>query len=337
MKKSWKRFWSIILITAGAAFLMIIFGNLLGGRHFLRNTFASTSAGLDGTTIQARDDYENFYTPDETGRLRLNTKQAHPRSAENGFYTFAKGDIRDLNIQSSMANVIIQTWDGDEVVIDLGGVPKEIERNVTLNAKLLDVNIGDLTSHWTHFIRLRSLRNSNQAALVIINLPKDLKAEDFTLITGLGTANVEAIEASHFYADLGMGQFNIDTLRATTANVSIGMGQGFIGDFTITDLMTTVGMGQLNGRGILYGNLGIDNGMGQTNLILREAEGGKSAFRANNFDYEITYGMGSVTIGGLNHAGIGGSIQGQTETSDHMHRLYVDNGMGTVTIDFEVE
>lgn len=163
----------------------------------------------------------------------------------------------------------------------------------------------------------------NLTPKITITLPYDFKAKDFTLSIGAGDVEVEEVEAitGDFSVDAGRLRINKLSLEEES-NYHIGTGEMVLEKVTASNAVVDCGVGYIEIEGTLTGYNEFTCGVGKIYLKLY---GDK-----DDYDYEISAGIGSIVIDGRNYH----NIDRQAINNSADNSLTMDCGIGNITVDF---
>lgn len=165
--------------------------------------------------------------------------------------------------------------------------------------------------------------HENLTPRITITLPSDFKAKDFTLHVGAGAVEVEKIEALTGDLSVDAGRLKINQLKLEEeSKYYIGTGEMVLEKVTANNAVIDCGVGNVEIEGRLTGDNEITCGVGRISLKL---DGDR-----DDYDYEISAGIGNVVIDGRSYH----NIDRQAINNSADNSLTMDCGIGNITVDF---
>ena len=207
------------------------------------------------------------------------------------YEVYEEGGIRDLNIEVGVGELTIEYWNGDEISISYPDVYMEAEQDgeeLSLETK----------SNW--FWSWRNLFGiwNDGSYQVVVKIPKGYIFDEVEISTGAGTANIEGLEAVSLYLKTGAGELNANEIIVTEdITIEAGVGETTIHNLQATEADFSIGVGELYIGGRVTGDISADCGVGELTMELSNRE--------TDFNYDISCGVGEVSINGKSYSGIG--------------------------------
>ncbi|ALO47117.1 hypothetical protein [Pseudohongiella spirulinae] len=179
-------------------------------------------------------------------------------------YEYSARDLKELSIESSVGEIIIEPSDNDTITVELTIKPNTrmgwFRRDPDLSAmQIVDRVRGDE-------LRLR-FDEKDVSAHWLIKMP-DL---DYTSIDlGVGVIEITDIR-SEFNIDVGVGSVDIETDNANTGHVELaaGVGDTYISAKNKTDSRRALVSSESSAQGDGSDDIRVDVGVGDVNVVLR--------------------------------------------------------------------
>ena len=253
------------------------------------------SLALGVTLADLRNDF-----PVREHVITVEEKIVHVTEHHSEQYEFK--NITDLDMRVGECEVIIQESDTDTVQVDVSNLKYQalgLELSVADENGTLFIQTTENGSLWD----VLSAKHKNGGILKIY-IPKEM---------ALSSANLE------FGAcDLKISRLNIDHM-----NLMLGAADCKMDQMRLNSVYAEVGAGELEYAGTISGNAEIACGAGEVDLDLAGTE--------QEFNYELSVGMGKIEIGESEYGGLG-----VDKTIDHHAKkdMIINCGAGSVSVDF---
>ena len=124
----------------------------------------------------------------------------------------------------------------------------------------------------------------------------DLSANEIDLEAGAGGVIAEGLYGSEIDVMIGAGKAEIGTITANMLSIESGAGGIIIGNADVKELDLEAAAGMIELTGTVRGNIGAECSAGNIGLTLYASE--------NDYDYEIEYSVGAITINGYEYNGL---------------------------------
>nr|WP_317377314.1 DUF4097 family beta strand repeat-containing protein [uncultured Faecalimonas sp.] len=252
MKKGWKIGWIIAGIAAASGGVFCIAGVALGARLDRINVrgdrvFHFLSGEME--EVSELDPADDSYQEDDTG-------------AGSGDHF---SDVRQIEIEMSIGDVIIEETDGKEVEAE---IPDDF-RKIQCRQDGVKLTIENTE---------RRSRLGQDVEPVVIGIPKGTILEAFQCEIAAGEFTADTIHASGIQISAGAGDVTIGQLKAAMMNLETGTGEIDIVQADVT-------------------GADIECGMGDISLTL--------AGRETDYECVTECGLGSVWIGDEEYTALG--------------------------------
>lgn len=121
--------------------------------------------------------------------------------------------------------------------------------------------------------------------------------------------------------DMGVGDIELAGLTANKMDLHVGVGDIEMNDSTVATVVLEAGVGDIEMSGCSVTSLDISAGVGDVDLSVTDS--------LDNYDMDITVGMGTLTVNGAEKNGFGKEY---TQTGSGEHKYNISAGTGDVKI-----
>ena len=208
-------------------------------------------------------------------------------------------NIKNINIDVGSTNMIIKK--GDILSIDADNVSKKIkikEQGNTLSIKEKKITIF----------------GNKKGSSIIITIPETLG--DLNIDIGAGKLEISDITTDKFSLEQGAGKVDITNLLSNKkATIEGGAGELNITNSKLQDLSLDLGAYKFYFNGTLLGKNEIDQGVGEVILDLQN----------NDYKFETSKGLGSITINGVRY-------KNDIKLGEGQNIIDIDGGIGSISI-----
>ena len=208
-------------------------------------------------------------------------------------------NIKNINIDVGSTNMIIKK--DDILSIDADNVSKEFkikEQGNTLSIKEKKITIF----------------GNKKGSSIIITIPETLG--DLNIDIGAGKLEISDITTDKFSLEQGAGKVDITNLLSNKkTTIEGGAGELNITNSKLQDLSLDLGAGKFYFNGTLLGKNEIDQGVGEVILDLQN----------NDYKFETSKGLGSITINGV-------SYKNDVKLGEGQNIIDIDGGIGSISI-----
>ncbi len=157
---------------------------------------------------------------------------------------------------------------------------------------------------------------------ITVRVPEGSRLKEAVVSTGASKAEIKHLEAETIYLDTGAGELRANALIGKKeVTVDAGVGETHIENLQAGEAELSVGVGELYVGGSVSGDISADCGVGEINLELDNRE--------TDFNYDISCGVGEISINGKDYSGLGNS---HTAQHDAEQDFEISCGVGEVTI-----
>lgn len=161
--------------------------------------------------------------------------------------------------------------------------------------------------------------NSENNSILIITIPKEMKAFDETSIeTGAGFIEIDCLKTQGLNFDFGAGKVDIKNLEVTAdAKINAGAGELNIENSKIKNLNLNLGIGETNIKSELTGRSKIETGVGELNLTL--------ALPEKNYKISAEKGLGEIKLNNK-------KISDDSTIGNGENYIKINGGIGAINI-----
>jgi Bacterial protein of unknown function (DUF945). len=178
---------------------------------------------------------------------------------------------------------------------------------------------GDIGFGWLSWLTGKTTNLSN-SGIVTVTIPANAKLDKFVVDAGVGSVNLNNINAEYLKINAGTGSINGQMLQSDKTRIDSGTGNITLSDVTFSDSQLDCGTGNVTINGSLNGESKLDGGIGNIRLSLKGS--------SKDYDIEADNGIGNITINGKDYHNF-------ESNNDAENSLDIDGGVGNVTVDFE--
>ncbi len=159
---------------------------------------------------------------------------------------------------------------------------------------------------------------------ITLYVPANYCFDKIKINLGAGALEFSDLRAEDAVLEVGAGQIEADGAEVKSLDMNVGMGRIELTHMNVTDLMAEVGMGELVAKGTVNGDIDAECSMGNLELQITG--------RQEDFNYELSGAMGSLTLGGESYSGFS---QEKSIDNGAQKKMELDCSMGNVTVLFE--
>ena len=175
----------------------------------------------------------------------------------------ALNDVKNINIEISVAKVSVKSYDGDEVKIT--GKLSERSKGMNINKTDSEIQIVEKREE----LKVFSASDEENTTKIDILIPSKF-AGDFIFKQGVGTSDIEGIKVKNIDITGGTGNLKCDDIKFNKLNLNSGVGKVDLnlkqkcGDIEINGSVgeTNVKLAEVGG------NLKYKGGVGSTNITI---------------------------------------------------------------------
>jgi DUF4097 and DUF4098 domain-containing protein YvlB len=214
-----------------------------------------------------------------TGFFSFSNNTSTSTSKVDGTYNYS--NVRNIEIDHSIGNLIIKTSDNDDIIVET--------TNVTNDFTIKQKDNGDLYIHDDQeFFNVLGRINKNKK--IVVYLPEDFVAEKFDIEAGAGNIQIENLKANKFVLVAGFGNVEGDNIIADSCILESGVGNINLNNVNLTNVDIEGGVGNIKIYGELYGKTIVDSGVGNIKLVL---DGD-----LNDYNINAEKGIGTIKVNG---------------------------------------
>lgn len=159
---------------------------------------------------------------------------------------------------------------------------------------------------------------------LVLTVPAGIRWDAAEISAAIGGVEIGALAADKVSLEVDMGNITVETLTADKLEVDADMGNVEVSEAQAGRLEAEADMGSFSFDGIVDGDIDAEARMGSITLNLYQSE--------EDFNYEISAGMGSVTVDGADYSGLSREKRIDNNAGKKMH---LNSSMGSIDIYFE--
>lgn len=292
MKKGWKIFWIICAVLAAAGLLLAAAGAAMGGISILRGA-GNLEIGITPGWLERIGYDEDDSRPDTAAESETYVPDGEDVMLYDG--------VKEIELDMGALAVCVRTGDTAGVQVDPSYLRSDIREAVENSIQCddggreLKIDIEKHALDW----------NTNDTGTLYITVPGQESLDSFS-------------------AEIGAGLLEIDGLYTHELTLDVQAGQITAENFETSYLEADCGAGQIDLSGSVWKEADIECGLGSIRCTLPGEQ--------ENYDYELSWGAGEVTVGNDVFSG----IHREAEINNGSSRLIkADCGMGEINITFE--
>lgn len=234
--------------------------------------------------------------------------------------------IKRLDLDIYYGNVKIVEGDGFSISAD-NVIEDELNSYVTDGTWYIKEDTHDYIKFLGFRMPARNVFtwDDDFAPRIIITIPKDFVAEDITIRIAAG--NVEVGKISSLTGDFTVeaGKLVIkEAAISENSEYTVGAGSMELEDMNAANITLDCGLGNIELEGTVIGKNDISCGVGNVSLKLNNDP--------DDFDYEISSGIGKVKINGRKYSSVANEI---INNKDAVNSLTLDCGIGSIDVKFD--
>ncbi len=320
-----------VIKYAALIFALILAASIIGG--CLTAGVAIAREIMDRTSVD--DNYSDgsngiWYRDEEGDVVFMGIHFGGRDDAKSGSESFIGSEISSLYVESSMGELIIDTWAQDQILVEYENIPETYE--IYSNNGTLVIEKEDGIFFWNSFF-------SNDTK-IHITVPENrvfggvkvdkgsgsgkltgFSADTLTVESGSGSMTISEVTAQKTVLDSGSGAFNVR--NSSLGEASMDSGSGFVNFENITagNLVLDSGSGRVDVSGVLTGNCVFDTGSGSVDVEIYGRE--------EDYNVRADMGSGSFYFNGKKIDDI------RTDNRDAKHLLVFEAGSGRVSVEFK--
>ena len=211
-------------------------------------------------------------------------------------------NVESLEIEIAFSDLEIRVGEELKVEGQIYDDFKIVEENKTLK-------IEDINKKW--------IFNSNNAAKLVLYIPEEFKFDKAKVEMGVGTTNIERLNAVDLNLNLGAGAVKIQNCEAEKSDIECGAGKVIIENSSLKNMKLEAGVGELYYNGEILGNSTVECGIGKLTLDL---QGGEELY-----SIEAEHGIGQIKING-------NKLEDNKTQGNGENLIKVEGGIGEIQI-----
>ncbi len=301
MKKGWKIFWVMCISLGIFGIALCISGILLGATaQSVREAFDIQH--LTMLEEVSEEEYTEGRSYDEDHATDSSSTLYNNRESEKSAWEQYFSNIEEWKIDVTCLEVEIYEGDNAGIMVDTSDVDQELLDDLVVSQKEEELKI--------------ELKNRGKWDK-LGNTGYESRGTLFIEIS----AGQQFEEAS---VKVGAGVLTADDIYAKELDIEVGAGQVYLNSFTAKELDLECGAGEADLYGEVEKEAKIECGVG---CVSYTAVGNQE-----DYDYEVSCGIGSVTVGSNSFSGLGGERKINNGGSKKME---IECGIGMVDVSFD--
>ncbi len=305
MKKGWKIFWVMCISLGVLGIALCISGIILGATaEKIREVFGIqarfTVSSESGEFYEGGSERAASSESGEGYESRSDSAASYGSSetqADEGEQFFS--DIEELKVDVTCLEVDIFEGDGGQIRVYSGDLEQEILDDLTISKKDKELEIEMKGKK-----KWENLGNRSRGVLSI-QIPAGQQFKEVSV-------------------KVGAGLLTADDLHAEEMDIDVGAGQVYLNSFYARELDLECGAGEAELYGEIERETKIECGVGRVSFT---AVGSRE-----DYDYKVSCGIGSVTVGEDSYSGLGGERKISNGGSKKME---IECGIGEVEVSFD--
>lgn len=253
---------------------------------------------------------------DEDGAYGSEKEQeTYAESGNKEIYRYQADGVKELDVEIGAAEVVFQEGsEASEILVTVvNGSRKYYEGELDGDALVLAYHPKEIHA------------GKGKTPKIIVEIPGGTRFEKVELDVGASTLNFEigSVTCKEMSLTVGAGTVTVGDLTVEEKlDVEIGVGTAELYGISCGTLDAECGMGEFIMDGAVSGDIDAECSMGS---MVLELDGNES-----DYNYDLSCGMGDLTINESSFGGIGGSRQIRNQNAVGTIRL--DCGMGTLDL-----
>ncbi len=303
----------IVAAMAGAGVLMLGIATVMGAGY----------STIKGMAQRGEFDFGPWHFGDgiywnDSERENDSENETYEETGDKDIYRYRTDTVRCLDVEIGAAEVIFQEGAEDsEIIVTIkSGSRKYYEGG--MDGDTLEISYNSKESHL----------GRGEAPKIIIQIPENMRFEKFDLDVAASELNFDIGElvCGELSLTVGAGSVTVSNVRVEgELDVEIGVGTGELIDVSCGSLQVQCGMGQFIMDGVVSGDVDAECSMGS---MVLELDGNEA-----DYNYDVSCGMGDLTINGSSYAGIAGNRQ--IKNANAVGTIRLECGMGTLDLDIQ--
>ena len=303
MKKFTKIIGTIAVVFAIFGIVMLCIGLLGGGASITKQLASNEKVDIVSELLGIKSKLNFVYNDD----FNFSSKHQIYKN-ETGEYTPKGEQIDSLYVQISGGEIQMVSHTGEDFKVDFDGMGK------------FQAYVED----GTLYVRGEKEGVQVDFGTITIHVPQNTSLRQAKVELGVGTMDVDFIQAENLKLSVGAGELNVERMQSNTTELEVGAGEINIRTADISDLYAEVGMGEIQLDGKILGNIDASVALGEMDLELADTT-------ETEHNYDLSCAAGEMIIGSKNYAGLGVS----TEIDHGAQTTYkLDCALGSMKLGF---
>lgn len=230
--------------------------------------------------------------------------------------SFEVKDIDALDIELDYGYVELKDSDSENITISVDA-PKRRSYSCKVEGSVL--NLEETTKY-------PGVNHNSLKADIIIGIPKGTEFKEIELSTDAGKIEIShALHAKEISLDVDAGKLSAKSVVAEKElSLETGAGEIIIDSFSADTVSIDCGVGNMELKGKVKQDLEAACGVGNIDLELEGKE--------EDYNYDISCGMGSITINGMTYSALGKNKEIDNDASGE---ISLECGVGAIDVEVE--
>lgn len=234
-------------------------------------------------------------------------------------------DIKKLEVESFVYQVIIQYGNVSKVTVDCQNVLEDYTAKVRNNTLILSGKYSSY-NNWgkeglSTLLGILNGKSPNTDRKVIITIPDNTTLDSCSIDSGTGNVSLSNLATKKLEINNGIGSVTGKYITADYADLECGTGAVKLKHVTFNKTDLESGTGSTTISGTLNGETDIESGIGSVKLELTGSP--------DDYNFDIEKGLGSLKVNGASYK------EFNTNNPSVSNSIEISGGMGSIQIDFQ--
>ena len=229
--------------------------------------------------------------------------------------TYFLEEVKRIQMEIDCANLLIQeSVETEQITVDA-----KYEETGEYSCQIKDETLK-IKYRW----KKRKKHFEDVSDSITIIMPASASFEKAELELGAGKAEIElAAQVQKAFFDVGAGNLAICKCKVNDKlEINVGAGKVKMDQMTAAETNVECGVGSFSFNGTINGNLKVECGVGDCEILLDAEE--------KDYNYEVSGGIGKVTVNGSRYGGFGASHSVKNEGA--IGTIQISCGVGKVAL-----
>ncbi|MCL1859689.1 MAG: DUF4097 domain-containing protein [Oscillospiraceae bacterium] len=230
---------------------------------------------------------------------------------------YSSDKVNKINITENVANIKFLRSGGGDIIVKAENIAESEFKCLLTEDNILQISYNPRSVKFG-FINLPSFIFDwkNKSPVINIYIPEGKIFEEVKFNGGVGSINVEQINAKSLIIGGGVGEYNIKNMITENLRIDGGVGSVKIDGIINGDTKIDGGVGEVKITGQANGNIKLSTGVGSADLDLTGNVG--------DYNFKVNRGVGSIR---LNGSKMPDSIQ-----NGGKYNIDINAGVGSINI-----